>query len=494
MIQAFPVRFIAVLKYILFGIIALYVLSYCVIPFSDGDPAYYVLLGRGMLRDHVLPYSYAFDHKPFGVDLFYGLWDAITPFPKGKFILLAVLLSAAFVSIGRVFGNFSRRFAFAILTVCGANFSVLSGNTELVQVVSEAASLALMLKGIETGKTGLFFCAGFIAAFAVNVNYLFAVCFLGPAMLLLFSPGWFRFGRCSMAVLGGIVGLLVLFSPYLIVGHGALQTYFFMQTDFLHKYGGSLTERLRCCFWMTFYLVLMSPVLVAWVRRFPFHLADAASRRTMILPVWFASAFPATLLSGHVFQHYFMLCFAPATLMLAILFREGAQPSRLALMPLWICTVFSIGMEIKQNVSIAVHTSRVDYAGIAREVGRAKVLNIRTFHAVYYLSDLRPFDVYLFDSHIDIFFRQNAWKRYMEDLRQQPAYVVTPYRGCERHEVEVPVCQWLHDHYTVIYAVNVRRHNWSKPNKFSITLYRFQEAAKPVMLPTSAVSAPPAGP
>ncbi|GAN67649.1 hypothetical protein AA0473_0816 [Acetobacter orleanensis NRIC 0473] len=475
------------LKYFLLGVVVLYVLSYCIIPFSDGDPACYVLLGRGLFRDYVLPYSYAFDHKPLGVYLFYGLWDRLTPIAVGKFTLLALLLSAVFVSIGRVFGSFSRRLAFVILIICGAIFDLLSGNTELVLVVSEALILALMLKGTETGKIVPFFVAGLIAALVINVNYLAVVCLLGPVALLLFSPGWFRLSRCVVVVFGGIVGLVALFSPYLIVGHGALQAYFSMQRNFLHNYGGVLSDRLLNVFWMTFYLGLTLPILLAWLRRFPFHLADAESRKTMILPVWFASSFPATLLSGHPYQHYFILCFAPATLMLAILFRERAFPSRLALMPLWVSALFFMGTEIRRNVNISIYTSRVDYARIAREVGQARVLNIRAFHAVFYQSDLRPFDVYLFDNHIDILFRQDAWKRYMQDLEQRPAYVVTPYIGCERHEVEAPVCQWLHDHYTLIYTANVRHHNRNSPNKFSLSLYKLQG------LPEQPAVVPPAG-
>ncbi|KXV68905.1 hypothetical protein AD951_09210 [Acetobacter malorum] len=473
-------RLAAGLKYLLIGLVVVYVLSYCVIPFSDGDPAYYVLIGRGLLRDHILPYNYAFDHKPFGVYLFYGLWDRLAPFVPGKFTLLAVLLSGAFVTIGRMFGAFNRGLAFVILIVCGAIFDVLSGNTELVLAVSEALILALMLKGVETGKAGLFFLAGSLSALAVNVNYLAGVCLLGPVALLLLSPGWFRLSRCVMTFLGVVVGLVVLFSPYLIAGHGALQTYFSMQRSFLHQYSGALSDRLQCVFWMMFYLGLMLPILLGWIRRFPVNLADEASRRSMILPVWFASSFPATLLSGHPYQHYFILCFARATLMLVILFREGALPPRLALMPLWISSVFFMGTEVKRNVSVALYTSRVDYAQIARQVGHAKVLDIRTFHAVFYLSDLKPFDVYLFSDHIDIFFRQNAWKRYMQDLQQHPSYVVAPYMGCERHEVEAPVCQWLQDHYTLTYAVNVRHIHKNRPNKFSLSLYKLRQPTESV--------------
>lgn len=457
------------------GLILLYVLSYCVIPFSDGDPAYYVILGRGLLREHSLPYSYAFDHKPFGVYLFYGVWDQLFPVYPGKFTVLSLLLCGAFCMLCRAFGRFNRVHAFAGLVVFGAVFNVLAGNTELVLVTGEALILALMLRGVETGKPLLFFLAGFCAALVINVNYLAVVCLLAPAALLLFSPGWFRVSRVLLAFLGLCSGLGVLFSPYLIAGHGTLQAYFSMQRSFLHQYSGTLSQRLLCAFWMVFYLLLMVPVLVGWLRRFPVRLRQRDGRRNLILPAWCVSSFPATLMSGHPYEHYFILCFAPAVIMLAILLRDGASPSCLAMLPLCVTTLFFIGVRLHDNINVASYTRRVDYAGIARMVGRARVLDIRTYHAVFYLSDLKPFDVYLFANHIDILFRENAWKRYMQDLQQNPPYVVTPYVGCETHQVEAPVCLWLQEHYTLVYAANVRHRHRNKPNKFSLALYKLRE-------------------
>lgn len=463
------------LQVLLFCGVVLYVLSYAIIPFSDGDPAYYAIVGRGLLRDHALPYQYTFDHKPLGAYLFYGVWDRIVPFYPGKFTLLAGFLIGVFVALGRTFGSFSRITAFALFSVCGALFDVLSGNTELVVVTGEAVCLAALLRGIETDASALFFLAGWVAAFTVSINYLAAVCLVGPVALMLLSPGWFRPSRCMLAGLGVLAGFGVLFAPYGFAGHGALQAYFSMQFEFLRHYGVAVSERIPGALRMVFYGVLMAPVLVAWVRRFPPGLRQEATRRTLILPVWFLSSFPATLLSGHAFDHYFTLCFAPVVLMLAILWKEGARPSTLSLMPLLGLSLVCVGLETKKNFNIARDMAHVDYAEVARLVGDAPVLNIRTYHAAFYRSDLKPFDVYLFSTHIDILFGDHAWMRYMQDLRQHPRFVIAPYAGCARHVVEAPVCQWLQGHYEQVYAVNVPHRHKSGPNKFSFSLYRFRE-------------------
>lgn len=458
-----------VLKYGMLLAIFLYILSYALLPFTDGDPAYYTILGRGMLRDHLLPYHYAFDHKPFGIDLFYGLWDLLTPFYRGKFTLLALILSGVFVCLCRTFGSFSRRTAFVLLIVGGSMFNILSGNSELILLTGEALCLTLMFKGVEQNRQSLFFIAGFVAAFIVNVNYLAALCLLAPAALLLLSPGWFCIARCCLAVVGGIIGLIVLFMPYFVAGHGDLQTYFFMQRDFLHHYSGSLQERLLCLFWTAVYVLLISPVLIAWCRRFSLSDWTEENRKNLLLPLWFCSSLPATMLSGHPFSHYFLLCFAPAVIMWTILLRQGVAFSRYAFVPFFILAMFYIAHNTVKNFHSFFYNNLIDYTEIRKEIGEKKVLNIRAYQTLFYMSDLRPFDIYLFHDHLDILYGQLAWQHYMQDLAQNPPYLAMPYDGCARHEVEAPVCQWIQTHYRLIYAINVRP---SKPHKLSFSLYK----------------------
>lgn len=449
-----------------------YFVSDSILPFSNGDIAYYVVVGRGMLRDHLLPYTYAFDHKPLGVYLVYAVWDYIVPLPYGKFELLACVLMVAFVLLCRIFGSFNNWLAWLILTVGGSVFGVLDGNTETVLVVGEALFLRLLYKGNTQGDPFLFFVAGLVFSGVVNVNYLSAVCLFLPSLLLFLAPGWFRLKHIMLAAMGLVVGLLVLFSPYLVEGHGALQTYFSMQSAFLHHYGASLKARMRSVLWCGIYTALLFPVLQGWFKRFPLSLHGTA-RKTLLLPLWFLSSVPAVILSGHPFEHYFILCFAPAAIMAAILFEKSYAFPKYSLLPF---ALFSIGYMVQDTRKILnerLYYNRVDYAFLSKEIGTQKVLNIRADHTAFYSADLRPFDVYLFPTHIDIVFgKENAWKRYMQDLVRGPAYVLTPYDGCARNQVEPVVCRWLTTHYKRIYSLNTRRVHTEKAQRFSLDLYK----------------------
>lgn len=470
----FPFSILNFLFLPIFIFFLVYFISYATLPFSDGDTAYYVVLGRGILREHALPYSYAFDHKPLGVYLFYGLWDKLIPLTHGTFLCLACLLMAAFVTVCRHFCSFNRWVAWILLLACGAGFSVLDANTETVLVTGEALILSLLYRGTTKQKPVLFFLAGVVLSYVSNINYLSVVCLILPCGLILLSPGWFRAKNVALAFIGFCVGLCVLFSPYILEGHGALQTYFAMQREFLSHYSGSWKNRLESVIWSIFYTLMLSPILLAWMKAFHPGL-KITHRKELILPLWFVSSLPATILSGHPFNHYYFLCFAPACIMLTCLLQKTYIFPRYVLLPLGIFSIFEMGFHINQNIRESVYLSRVNYTLISEETGKNKVLNIRADHTVFYSSDLRPFDIYLFQDHVDIRFgKENAWKRYMQDLFHRPVYVVMPYDGCARQSVEAPICQWLQTHYTRIYSVNTRHIHQQKYQRFSLDLYKLK--------------------
>ena len=458
-----------IIKYMSLAILFFYIVSYLVIPFSNGDPAYYTIVGRGIFQHHILPYNYAFDHKPFGINLFYGLWDLITPFYSGKFTILALFLSAFFVNMCRIFGEYSRRTAFILLISAGSLFNVLAGNSELVLVAGEALCLSLLFKGIQRNNGIFFFISGFVASLIFNINYLSSVCLFGPIALMLLYPNWFRLSRCCLVIIGCMAGLIVLFFPYFFAGSGALQTYFSMQHNFLKHYSGSIHDRILCFLLMSMYVLILSPVLISWGKIYGFENYKEVNVKHLILPCWFLSSLPATMLSGHPYEHYFLLCFAPVVIMWAILIHEGVTFKIYAFLPLIILELLSVEKNTRTNFKTSIHSNRVDYARISREVGQNKVLSLRAYHAAFYMSNLWPFDIYLFGDHTDIMYGPLAGQHFMQELQKNPPFVIMRYNACNRHEVEALVCEWVHKNYNLVYSVNVQD---NKPNKFSLLLYK----------------------
>ena len=455
-----------------------YIFSYLILPFSTADTTFYALIGRGLLQDHMLPYQYVFDHKPFGVYVLYGVWDALTAqLPVGKFTVLALLSLAAFAAMARSIWHTRWLWVFAALALLGAPFELLAGNTETLLITTELAVLWLARKGtlatIQPATRILWLlAAGVMFGLTVNVNYLEGICLFLPVCFLLLANTRPALNIILFAI-GTCGGLAALFTPYFIQGHHALADYFALQHQFLHAYSGKLSKRIKAVLLLAAYLAVFSPILIKWFGQKSI-LKTAPTPDTTLLTLWFISSVPAALLSGHAFSHYSGLWFAPLSIMLVLLAQQKRLLLGWAVAPLAAVVGFSCADEIHKNLKDYLNFKQIDYTYLSDLVQQQKVLNIRTPHTHFYMAHLHSFDRYLFRDHIDIIYGKNAGKHYLQDLAQRPAFVMLPYQGCSTDKVEEPVCVYIQQHYQQAYSVRIGKAGKKQPNRFSFELYKLQ--------------------
>ncbi|WKC16439.1 hypothetical protein [Acetobacter pasteurianus] len=455
-----------------------YIFSYLILPFSTADTTFYALIGQGLLQDHMLPYQYVFDHKPFGVYVLYGVWDALTAqLPVGKFTVLALLSLAAFAAMARSIWRTRWLWVFAALVLLGAPFELLAGNTETLLITTELAVLGLARKGTlatiqPTTRILWLLAAGVTFGLTVNINYLEGICLFLPVCFLLLANirpvlniSLFAIGTCG--------GLAALFAPYFIQGHHALADYFTQQHQFLHAYSAKLSKRIKAVLLLAAYLAVFSPILIKWFGQKSI-LKTAPTPDTTLLTLWFISSVPAALLSGHAFSHYSGLWFAPLSIMLVLLAQQKLLFPGWAVVPLAAVVGLSCVDEIHKNLKDYINFKQIDYTHLSDLVQQQKVLNIRTPHTHFYMAHLHSFDRYLFRDHIDIVYGKNAGKHYLQDLAQHPAFVMLPYQGCSTDKVEEPVCVYIQQHYQQAYSVLIGKAGKKKPNRFSFELYKLK--------------------
>lgn len=453
------------------------ILSFLYLPYGNGDTVYYTMVGRGIFRDHMLPYSYAFDHKPWGVYLFYGAWDKICPFFHGDFFFLSLVLGSVTLYFCRFFGTFNIITALFIYIFVGNIFGILDGNTENVLTACSSIVLAVLYNGLSNKRFVNYFIPGFMIPLLININYLVAVSLFLPVLFLLFSPRFFKLQYIFIFSIGCIVGLLTSFSPYLIEGNNALQSYFRMQHDFLQNYGGNTVSRISSVLCTIAYTVMFLPVLLLWYRKYREEMR-AGEPSSLLLPLWFISSLPATVLSGHPFNHYYILCFVPLVIMVSVLFYQNVKFPRYSFLFLCIVSIISQGFCTGRNIRWLWDMSFIDYALITREAAHQRVLNIRADQAFFYMGDFRTFDRYAFTDHVDIMFGAGAEKRYLNDLAQHPPLVMTPFNACMTGNAERSVCDVLKKNYTLIYSVNALTQRKGKLPYFSLDLYRLAKESK----------------
>ncbi|GAB31256.1 hypothetical protein BJI49_08395 [Acetobacter pasteurianus] len=456
----------------------LYIFSYLILPFSTADTIFYALIGRSLLQEHILPYQYVFDHKPFGVYVVYGAWDALTaPLPVGKFTVLALLSLAAFAAMARSIWHTRWLWVFAALALLGAPFELLAGNTETLLITTELAVLWLARKGTlatiqPTTRILWLLAAGGTFGLTVNINYLEGICLFLPVCFLLLANTR-PILNISLFAIGTCGGLAALFAPYFIQGHHALADYFTQQHQFLHAYSAKLSKRIKSVLLIAAYLAVFSPILIKWFGQKSI-LKMAPTPDTTLLTLWFVSSVPAALLSGHLLNHYSILWLGPITIMFAMLVENYTKFSIYSLLPLILFQSYNIQNDIHKNIKEYSNLNHINYKYIHEITENQKILNIRAQQSHFYMGHLISFDKYLFHDHIDIVYGKNATQHYLQDLAEHPVFVMLPYKGCSTGEIELSVCSYIQQNYHQVYSVRIGKINRKKPNRLSFELYKLQ--------------------
>ncbi len=442
-----------------------YLTSFFLAPFNDWDVSFYPVIGRGIFEHHILPYDYAFDHKPYLVYVFYYVWCQIEPVLNGRFTLLA-MFSAGVASyfLGKTYGVDKWKIMFC-LCIFSAFSDFFDGNTESIQISLISIFVYLIISSCKSNERIFLFCAGMVCSVASNVNYL------SGFILALLSGTFFvctplRIYRVLWFLFGSVLSLFLIFLPFFVSKHGDVREYFAMQHHFIHNYSSSLNERLTGIFYLALVLLLLAPIIVSWFRE-KYYTVDI---RYKILSFWFVFSALATALSGHTFRHYFSLLYVPVILMLVIVHHDGKLKYRYALLPFVLWVEFSMIQVVVSNVNSMKHTERENPEFVASIVGKHTVLNIDSDHALYYLANLEPFEKYAFQGQMEIYYKENYNEIYMNDLMKEPKFVILPYRGCADKAVDKSICDFMLANYKLDY-VSYSRNHLKKSNRRYYELY-----------------------
>jgi len=428
-------------KYILFVVLFIYLLSYLALPFSDHDPLMYVMIGRALVRHGVLPYGYVFDHKPGLIYAIYGTFDAVWPTRRGMFAAFALISGG--ICAGLVQGWV--RSVWAVVgfwLVFGAPFGILGGNAEAAYLPLVLGALVLMAgAGRSVVRAGV---AGAVAMAAVQTNYL-----AGPSLLLPFLYAVFHSGfsggygvRRFLAGAAGAIGtVLVLALPYWLTGQGVWSSYLAFQVGYLSHYGAGASERLAAVAMFGGYAAVFVPFAVWALRR------GWCDRVTGLLGLWAASGVLACLVSGHPFEHYFLLVLVP----LGVLFGRVWPVGRVgwwALSPAIVVAVVWVRHDVHHNWLLRRELARIDYGALHRAVGDVPVLSVEASHVPFYMAGLTSATRYIFPDHVRTVYGAGAEGFYLEALGKAPGFVLTPGEGCP---VSLPVvCGRLRAGYRVV--------------------------------------------
>lgn len=428
--------------------LALYFASQFDVPLKDHDPLIYVLVGKGIYWHGLLPYGYAFDHKPLLVYIFYGLLS----FLDVRFYVFqavsAVLLVANALLVWRLYLHRSLGLPlvlFVVATFSGGSVGY-SGNSELLFVLFNLAAIHFALHSQDDRTRLLISAAAAVAAF--NINYVCGVA-LFPA--LVFSL-WVTSRSLSAFVtrlfaygLACILLMAALFVVAFAAGMDVAQ-YFDLQRRFLTAYSAETTTPDKI------YLAKLGIlVAIGLLPLFPvFEPARRNAARALALLLLGSAV--TLFLSGKFYPHYLYALAAPAaTILLMVDYRSHARHALLGTFLTFVCLAYVAKFTAYLGSETYVMGDFLrPYRQISETVGAEKLMSMRAPIEPLYYSGATPFQPLVWKDHAYIIYGTGEDDYYRARLAQSPAFVMTDYGWCAGGGRDWISCKALADGYSRI--------------------------------------------
>lgn len=426
------------------------------------DTTIYALLGEGIFRHGIMPYDYAFDHKPAGIYLIYGplalLDKSVNVF---AFFALALLVLKA-VLIHRAFLDRSVPFILVFALVLGATVhgTRFSGNSELVFILLQFASLAAILSPRAPAPVPGAILAGVIAVAAIQVNYVAAIPLL-PALItacIAVSSGMREaLLRLATGAATVVVGTALFYAGLWLTGMD-LPAYFMLQWIFLDGYADQVYTVSRR--FMILGAVFTTPILLALLP----PLRPAPEQRPLVatMSVLLIFGILVIVLAAKYYFYYLYLLSAPAVVIVLSLNLRGLIGSAVVLAGLGSASLLcfkdlvdEVGLRSGPADLVAV------YAPLAEAVGETPLMVMRGDVVPVYYSGVRLFQPLTMHNHSALMYGPTETHApgtgedgyFLGHMLREPAFVMTNPGWCEERVPEWQSCAILAAQYGEIQSL-----------------------------------------
>ncbi|MDU3817725.1 MAG: hypothetical protein E7G60_15320 [Pantoea sp.] len=435
-----------IISAVIICVIANYYFGYA---FTNHDAVIYKIIADGIVKYGEFPYSYAFDHKPAFLYYIYAAFSLIYPHKLGFFTLISLCFYVATAIIVSKFcyGDYKRTasIALGVIVFCFP-FLDFSGNTEIFYNFLSLASL-LLLAG-KSSRMRVVFCAGVLSILAVNTNYMAGVMLSLPTLYLLCVDNLgITIRRCASYASGVAIGLLCVFSPIQLTV-GVTEGYLKPQIQFLSAYsegGFGYDDAMR------FFMPVMLSSLLVPAGIFLFNRSSLRINRATIAAVFcFISCVIDIAIARKPFMHYAALFVIPVCLFVVGMGKYAAPVIIAASIPFNIYyfnnTAYLFDLHNRLEASFT-EKKKGEFAELHDIIGDNPVLSIRASHVPYYMSNLKPFDRYIWLTHAKQIMGNKEEAYVMDKLTHKPRFVMTGNDFCGTNNKMIEVCDFISSNY-----------------------------------------------
>lgn len=427
--------------------------------FIDHDVIVYGLIGRAIYELGLLPYDFAFDHKPF---LTYFIYGALAPL-AGRFSIFALMsflvLWALALVLQRQALDRQRPVLLVLLVFCAMLLGSIdySGNTEiyfmpLVLLAMSCALRAGRAAGMGAAWRGADFWLSALASVAAfNINYVTAVLLLPTVSFALWqgrreaagtAPGGLAgFLRLWLAYLAASLAVLALALALLALAGMDLGSYFGLQHRFLAGYAqeSPFPEPKFLALTLGPLLLVLGGALAG------LRSAPGLGGLARCLVVLILASELSYLASGHYFAHYAFCTMLPFGLLLLCL----APEQRLARIALLAVLLLAAAGQLAKTAAWAARGAPLApsypalYAPLAARLDGAPVLPVHASVIPLFYAHARPLQPLVWVDHAEILYGAGADAYYEGFLGPQTRFAITSPGWCRGAGAGRPICAAL---------------------------------------------------
>lgn len=433
--------------------------------YSDHDVIIYTLIGKAIYQQGIMPYSFAFDHKPFLTYIFYGLLAPFQSFPYNRytifsvFMILMTVLMIRKLSIER---GLSILFSIFLVGMASHRTISYSGNTEYICMFFSVFSVLLLI--YKKNIWGVIF-SSVLSCVAFNVNYMVAVLLFPSVFVAIYMVSINfvdfikRLSIFSCVFLFSFSGIVCLIS----LGNGNVVSYFTLQYKFLHGYGGS--RRAPSLYFLVVCFCCLLSTVLPWIPAV--RPSSEALQRCKAMSVMIFFSMIAFMMNGKYSSHYLYMATLPAcVIMMALNYKSNK--SKVVFNVFLIMSAFVM---CKNQISNYVYSYNsyenpfVFYKNLSFLTKEKKVLSYHMSVVPLYYSDAIPFQPFVWDDHAKLIYGQDEKRYFLAMLNKKPPFVMTQDHSCTSSGSGDVFCQELKKNYILIQNKNTPDKN---PNSFYI--------------------------
>lgn len=456
--------------YSLFIIIFAYMSYYATgVTFTDQDPVIYTIIGKYIYNGIGVPYTIAFDHKPFFIYIIYGLLYKIIGLSTSLFVIESIIFCVVCGLLSCIYFNlkiiYTPLFS-SVIFIVSYEYLGFSANSEYVMFITSFLSLIFISK-----KDFKYIAlSAIMASISFTTNYL-SFFFIAPSVLYsIFSLAENsisnKIKRLSFYTLMFALFFLLSHSILIFGGISNVYSYYELQHWFLSSYGGGTDGVIKALRFFSKDLLIV--IFISFLSYFDNTDNYYDKRKVLVLSIAMISSTISSFISGNSYSHYFGVSSLAAGCLLCFVISKNNMKSYAVMSAVAVYFLLNMPYNIEYLSAISKQFKNPDVISFLNkhksDLDGKNLLSIKSGPVPYLFTEAIPTQKFIWGSHTEAMKGDEVFF-YTDAIKNHPEYIITNSKICNSIWVNSELCHTLNGSYNLVDSIDGR---------FSYKLYKIK--------------------